>query len=143
MKTQGGSGVTPAEEMRAAAKLLRDRAQPCTQGPWRYSPGSQRNDYDTAEVIAEEGGWIVATSRNRYESDFVWIALMGPDKAELLATWLETEAHCVGVGDGVGEKTSDLLDAIAGEPLKLSVTVVADTAVPALAFARAVLGGAS
>ena len=130
--------MKPAEELRAAAKLLRERAAELTQGAWKYQPGPPR-----AEVVAEEGGWIIATSLHIEDDDLRWMALMGPDKAELLAVWLETEASCAGLGETVGKDTSNLLDAIAKEPLELRVTVVADTAVPALAFARAILGAAS
>jgi hypothetical protein len=122
--------------MRAAAKLLRDRAAELTQGCWNYQPGPPR-----AEVVAEEGGWIIATSLHIEDDDLRWMALMSPALAPLLADWLETEASCAGIGESVGKDTSDLLDAIAKDPLELKLTVVADTAVPALAFARAILGG--
>lgn len=134
--------MTPAEELRAAAAKLREATYEVPDGPWGVTV---MRDH-TYGIWTDGTGFSgeddqVATAN--IEPVAAWMALLGPDKAELLAVWLETEAHCLGVGDGVGEKTADLLDAIAGEPLKLSVTVVADTSIPALAFAHAILGAQS
>lgn len=119
--------MTPAEELRAAATKLREMTDDL--GEWWY-------DESITHVRDRNGDLVTGSGREEGR----WIALMGPQNVELLAVWLETEAHCLGVGDDVGEKTSDLLDTMAGEPLELSVTVVADTSIPALTFARVVLG---
>jgi hypothetical protein len=149
--------MTPAEELRAAAAKLREMAAAAdTPGSWKANPLFRPLPGCRCLSCEEDKPWaweidVVDGPDNEAcfhpmhigRGDAEWIALMGPQRAGQLAVWLETEAHCLGVGDGVGEKAADLLDAIAGEPLKLSVTVVADTSVPALAFARSILGAAS
>lgn len=131
--------MTPADEMRAAAKLLRERATDLTQGHWSYQPGPP-----CAEVVAEEGGWIIATSRHVEDDDLRWVALMSPSLAPLLVDWLETEANCHGAAQETGRAAADLVDSLpgAGEE-KTTFTVVIDTSGPAHAFARAILASAS
>lgn len=72
--------MNPAEELRAAAAKLREMAQGL--GEWRYDEewGFIR-DGKRARPVAEVG-----------RRDAAWIALMGPDKAALLADWLESSA---------------------------------------------------
>lgn len=132
--------MTPAEELRAAAAKLREMAAVATPGPWTLVKNIQEHTSSHMQSTWSRPGKTQAVKASQHD-DYAWVVLLGPDKAELLAVWLETEAHCLGVGEVVGEKTADLLDAIAGQPLELSVTVVADTSIPALAFARAILGG--
>jgi hypothetical protein len=82
--------MKPAEELRAAAAKLRELADLATGEPWRYEPGPPR-----AEVIAENGGWIICTSLHIEDDDLRWIALMGPDNTPGVAALLEHYAKCV------------------------------------------------
>lgn len=84
---------TTTTDLRKAAALLRDLAAKAVEGPWRYSHGSHRNDYDKAEVIAENGGWIVAASHAVNDDSFRWIAALSPAVAEPLAAWLDSVAE--------------------------------------------------
>ena len=85
--------MTPQDELRAAASLLHETAAKATSGPWYVSrvPGIGRCVSDSVNgpvisfCVAVEPGWVS-------DADAEWIALMSPDKAELLAVLLEAEA---------------------------------------------------
>lgn len=140
--------MTPAEELRAAATKLREMASKATNSRkveygWSYvdredmkDPGEYTHITNTGfggdDLVAETVAW----------GDAAWIALMGPDKAELLAAWLEAEADCQdAIAEDVGSQIlARVLDAIAGREVGAELTTSFDTSPKALAFARAVLG---
>lgn len=116
--------MSPVEELRAAAAQLRAMAADCAQGPWGYQPGPPQ-----AEVVAEEGGWIIATSRHvEDDDDLRWIALMGPDKAAVLPAW---GSHPGGIETPQIVRTVEDTAKIVDHHFGLE-----------LAFARSILGGA-
>lgn len=81
--------TSPAEELRAAATVVRGAAHNATPGPWTVSrlPGIGRtvNDPTARLSIAVGTGWVSG-------ADGEWIALMSPAAAEPLAAWLDAEA---------------------------------------------------
>lgn len=112
--------MTPAEELRAAAVKLREMA-----GNASYETSDRLStwEYDDGHVWDERGVVVISTDAG---PEGAWIALMGPDKADLIAVWLESSA-----------KTAEALCATwQHNPLEL-------TDPHALAFARSVLGGVS
>ena len=81
--------TSPAEELRAAATLIRETASNATPGPWTVSrlPGIGRtvNDPTARLSIAVGTGWVSG-------ADGEWIALMSPDLAEPLGDLLRSIA---------------------------------------------------
>ena len=75
--------LTPAEELRAAAARLREKAKVATAGPWKSYSG--RVDSSRGTVAVAFDGY--------YDSE--WIATMHPDVAEPLAVLLEEAAEFV------------------------------------------------
>lgn len=98
--------MNPAEELRAAATKLREMAAAATQGPWQacapWSTGGEAPEEVQTVTTAgypnfDVAGWAVDTDDVGFQGgvkpwDAAWIALMGPDKAALLADWLESSA---------------------------------------------------
>lgn len=104
------STVSPAEELRAAASLIRETAGKAAQGhpaPWHAEP-----DFNGWWHVATPAPHLVTSAAREPVAE--WIALMSPDKAETLAAWLEREAEhaakgivrdwpeCPSCGDGCG-----------------------------------------
>lgn len=81
---------TPSDQLREAATQLRELAVEATEGPWNYDPAYGFGS--TAEVVAENGGWIVVRGDHAEDSNLRWIAAMSPAVAEPLAAWLESVA---------------------------------------------------
>lgn len=119
--------MTPAETLRAAATRLREKAAQSTPGPWEIEYGYRDktpqavfvmnpDNPDNADSSIEIGGMD-------RPDDNVWIALLGPDKAEPLANWLDVTARMADIGCRMAGRIS------------LSVEQKA-----ALAFARSILG---
>lgn len=77
--------MTPADELRAAAKLLREAADDL--GDWRYD--------ERMGFVRDRNGDLVCEAS---ESEGAWIALMGPDKAPSLASWLDVTADSMPQG---------------------------------------------
>lgn len=76
----------PAEELRAAATLIRE-TESRTLGngrPWRHAPGRP------SDSVRTESGYEIAYGDD--PNSLRWIVLMSPDKAETLADWLDAEA---------------------------------------------------
>ncbi len=79
---------TPADTIRRAATLMRQRAQAATPGPWHIgnavNPTTPCNihTFPGAQPIADDVGWL----------DAEHIAAMHPDVAALIADWLAFEA---------------------------------------------------
>jgi hypothetical protein len=124
--------VTPVEELRAAAKKLREMADDL--GEWWY-------DEDITHVRDRNGDLVTGSGREEGR----WIALLGPQRAEPLAAWLEAEADCQdAIAEDVGSQAiARVLDAIAGREIGAELTTSFDTSPKALVFARAILGGAT
>lgn len=133
--------MNPAEELRAAAAKLRELAAKASKdadGAW----STERYWWKTRSVampdqwmcaVTDEYGHVAISSEVDDAADgssaadrVAWIALMGPDKAELLAVWLESSA-----------KTAEAMFAT----WQRSALELADP--HALAFARSILGEAS
>jgi hypothetical protein len=116
---------TPADELRAAAQLIRERLMPVTEAPWtRWTEQESVPGWDGFIVIGDDAP-IDADECNpiaRFytEEDARWALLMHPGVGEALADWLETAAEYYAPG--------------AMHPTHV---------VRALVVARAVLGGAS
>jgi hypothetical protein len=118
--------MTPAEELRAAAALLREKATEATDGPWEieYSYAGDRPQAlfrmnpDHPDDVDEALGVGVMDE----PADNVWVALMSPAMAEPMAAILETCARMAYLWAG----TSGRPDAMSSE------------SEAALAFARAI-----
>lgn len=140
--------MSPADELCAAARKIRDTARGTTPGPWgvgngveigigieQHSPG--RFSYDTllAEVTSENDRINDVEDAKDYrgvdltvgspEADAAWIALASPVIAEPIAAWLEGAA---GAYDAFTESHGP----------DVAERIVYD----ALAVARAINGGA-
>lgn len=114
--------MTPADELRAAAAKLRERAKAATAGEWtvvRDDVGGGKFCTGVWAQMGLVGGQYVTEEMHSREADAAWIALMGPDKAESLAAWLDEDAREI-------ETVQDVVDI--------------NPNWPALVFARAVLG---
>lgn len=146
--------MTPADELRAAATKLREMTKHAGDGSL-WKPGriflKLKSEYladgywwevvdstGTVALCAEQDDDIDDTA----EARAAWIALMGPDKAEPLAAWLDAEAACQdAISDDMESQTlARVLDAIAGRETGVELATSYDVGPLALAFARAVLG---
>lgn len=78
--------MSPQEELRAAAKLLRETAAKATPGPWDAGHitgiGWCVSDTTISICVATEDGWVS-------KGDVSWIALANPVLAEPLANLLD------------------------------------------------------
>lgn len=121
--------MNPIEELRAAAKRLREMADDL--GEWWY-------DENITHVRDRNGDLVGGSGREEGR----WMALMGPQCAEPLAVWLEAEADCqAAIAEDVGsQKLARVLDVIAGRDTGCELTTSFDVGPQALAFARAILG---
>ena len=94
--------MTPADEMRAAAKLLREKAAAATPGPWEieYAYQSDRPQAVFRMDPAEPDDLDMALGVGIMDepADNAWVALLGPDKAEPLACWLDVAARMTNIG---------------------------------------------
>jgi hypothetical protein len=96
--------VTPAEELRAAATKLREMAAKVPPGPWAtdrfwWKTRSEAIPDQWMHSVLGGHGDVAMTSEVHDTPDsttaadrVAWIALMGPDKAEPLAAWLDAAA---------------------------------------------------
>jgi hypothetical protein len=103
--------VNAFEELRAAAKTLREVAGKATRGPWVFFPTITREDdnedaWTVCRPICESGTGceadcganVLVTGAEDCVDDYVkgddveWIALMHPGLAEPLAVWLDAVA---------------------------------------------------
>lgn len=98
-----------AERLRAAATLLRERAEAATPGPWHVCDRAyQYDEIDAAALVCGEShDPIAANSSDWYETDddeptpdtdAAYIATMSPPVALALADWLDSEAERVEEG---------------------------------------------
>lgn len=138
----------PAAELRAAAKLLRERAGTATEPPWRrwhdqeHVPGWDGMCVigDDAEPDAEECNPV---ARFYIEDDAAWSLLMHPGVGEPLAEWLDAEAKRWDAAVVAAERVwpSSLDDADDAQDRRKWLDGRINPA--ALAVARALLGGQS
>jgi len=91
--------VTPAETLRSAAALMRERAEKATRGPWRPVAGIWGSE--TFAAVIGRGGvpedaetWLMATGRGglSQEADADHAASWHPLVALAVADWLESTA---------------------------------------------------
>lgn len=88
--------MTPVEELRQAAAILRERAHKAAPAPWRFE-GMQ---------VRDSKGHLVIKHTWPQEAD--WILTVSPDVAEPLAAWLDYEANrLLSFPDGYSVKHSD------------------------------------
>lgn len=127
----------PDETLRAAAGLLRARAEVATPGPWRYvnrEPCGSTIEYavvqDSMDTLVADCG---VTEDEWATGDAHYIATMHPGVAAALADWLDAEA----AGWDLMSAAERVTVALGGE-----VTVRHSTWAEALTVARAVLGEA-
>jgi hypothetical protein len=124
--------MSAAEELREAARLMRERAYGATSGPWSVVPdvdGGSRShvvsDFITTRYASKDPTVAVCASPQYGDTeraewgqtdDAVHIASWGPEVADLVAVWLDAEAehiashdceaHCE--PDGCAESTAAL-----------------------------------
>ena len=96
--------MTPADELRAAATKLREMAAAATQPRkpeygWDFLDRDELRDPSYTDIVCSQNGGIAAVASFVDWPDAAWIALMGPDKAEILAAWLDNSASWVESGE--------------------------------------------
>ena len=111
---------TPADELRAAAKLMRERAEAATPGPWTDTGG--RDAF--VEQLATSAGTPASSLHliaemdqcgehpDRRHADAAHIAGLDPLVALAVADWLDGEAVTEGNGQG-GTRCDTLRSALA------------------------------
>jgi hypothetical protein len=90
---------SPAEQLRTAAKLMRERAEAATPGPWETSGRAvEQSAGDYADVIGREVDCMTycygGTPVLPVKADAEYIASMHPVVALAVASWLEAAAGC-------------------------------------------------
>ena len=107
--------TTPAAELRAAAKAIRERARAATPGPWRPVAGIYGAETFAAvigpEGKAEDAGtWLMATGHGAasQEADADHAASMHPLVGAAFADLLDAVSHVV---DGATAEEADGLPA--------------------------------
>jgi hypothetical protein len=124
--------ASDAQLLRDAATRLRDLATEATEGPWNYDPAYGFGS--TAEVVAQNGGWIVVRGDHDEDSNLRWIAAMSPALAEPLAAWLEAQADVLArchqlwsdPQSGVIEDVDALVEQRFSHPLAVARTLTTD-----------------
>ncbi|MBA9003693.1 hypothetical protein [Thermomonospora cellulosilytica] len=93
--------MSPAAELRAAARTLRALAADATRGPWSTLPGAA-NVWHFLSSDSDAGGdaapVLVVPGVGVRLGNAAWIARIHPGLAEPLADWLEAEAKKVEAG---------------------------------------------
>ena len=87
--------MDPAEELRHAAKLLRERAGASDPGPWTVVPPAKFGEL----TLVQGADWAVARSHG---NEAAYIALMHPGVALALAGWLDQTATDEEYGEVTG-----------------------------------------
>ena len=117
--------LSPADQLRAAAKLMRDRANGATPGPWRAF-SHMRDWYVASETYGQ------VTTGIHDETGSTEIVLIERDRADA--------GHIAGMHPGTALAVADLLDATSTCECEEGDDH-ADIRQAALAVARAYLGG--
>lgn len=84
---------TPAETIRQAARLMRERAEAATPGPWAVAEPTEREGHRVG--TADERDWVAWTGDLEEEfspADAANIASWHPLVALAVAEWLDNEA---------------------------------------------------
>jgi hypothetical protein len=129
--------VSAVEELRAAARLMRERAEKATPGPWQWW-GDRSAPYDGPEDPPPPDYWRISVGDDlahvdtEKQADAVYVASMHPAVALAVADWLEAEAS-------LWEEFSAAVSAWQDRPDFEKRTF--STLGQALAVARACLGG--
>jgi hypothetical protein len=91
--------MTPAMKLRAAAKLMRERAEAATEGPWRPVAGIWQDETFAAVIgpkgiPGDAGTWLMATGHGgaSEEANADHAAGMHPGVALAVADWLDEVA---------------------------------------------------
>lgn len=90
----------PLDDLRAAAKLLRDRAEAAAPGPWHRAADHERprGQYPDNAIGYWDGEYARCVSYSgtgqgaEADADAVWIVTMHPGVGLALADWLESVA---------------------------------------------------
>ncbi|MFD3568483.1 hypothetical protein [Streptomyces sp. NPDC058667] len=97
--------TTPADELRTAAKTLREHAQDATPGPWRQHDTHLDLGGHTATVLSGKGNetelraWLPTMSHEPWDetrnawANASYMALMDPRVGHALADWLDHHAN--------------------------------------------------
>lgn len=119
------SPASPCEELRAAAAILRRCAANATPGPWEIEYDYHGEQPQALFVMdpdcPDDPDFSIGIGGMVRPADNAWVALMGPDKAELIARILDQSA---GLAEMLAER---------GDPDPLTGRS------PAFAFALAIL----
>lgn len=111
---------TPAQKIRRAAALMRERAQAATRGPWRNHDGYVRDGGYVATVLAGEGNetrpvaWIPSFSNQPADldkqawPDAIYIAAMHPGVALAIADQWDAVADDMGDDEVVERGTAGI-----------------------------------
>ena len=134
------STQSPVEELRAAAKVLRETASKATPGPWEIRDGNKASSNVATRdehMVIDGGGWTDGKKAVVYGAalvaDAAWIALMSPAVAEPLAVLLDEAAKRRESAVAIAASVSDEDETITADDI--------DTLTPlTLAFARQILG---
>lgn len=112
--------TSPADELKAAAELLRETAGHATPGPWRSHDTwldrgghtatvlTDRPDLNATELVA----WLPTMSSTPWDEtrnawrNAGWMALAHPGIGAALADWLDTEA-ATWAGDEVHDRCTE------------------------------------
>ena len=128
---------TPAQKIRRAAALMRERAQAATRGPWRNHDGYVRDGGYVATVLAGEGNktrpvaWIPSFSNQPGDldrqawPDAIYIAAMQPGVALLIADMWDEIANVAAFEERVSGMTS--LNSIAARALAAASELLGET----------------
>ena len=113
--------MTPAEELRTAAKLMRERVQGATAGPWtvREEHGRDIADEGWSDVrVVRPGAGVAITYLSNvlegspHEDNAAYIASMHPGVALAVADWLDSVTdRWIGVPAGPSEPEPEDFDA--------------------------------
>lgn len=79
--------MSPAEQMRLAARLLRERTALIDPGPWAVVPNPPEQ-FGSLELV-QGADWAVARAK---VGEGAYIATMHPGVGRAVADWLEVEA---------------------------------------------------
>lgn len=88
--------MTPAEELRAAAKKVRETASKATPGPWTFTPDLYWDRGAITSTSPDVRGWDMLAMDVHSELEHAnarWSALASPALAEPLAARLEEAAR--------------------------------------------------
>jgi hypothetical protein len=90
--------LTPAETLRAAAKVLRERSEAATSGPWAWEapssdnwPTGDQSLYGADDSLVLYGWGYDASGIDATAADRTYVATMHPGVGLALADWLDSQ----------------------------------------------------